>query len=214
MRTLDSVDQPQMRSDLPPFRVGDTVRVHVKVREGEKERIQVFEGVVLRRRGAGMSETFTVRKVSYGVGVERTLPLHSPGVTKVEIKSRGFVRRSRLYYLRDLRGKKARLRSKVRDLTDLVAPEPEEIEAPAPATRRFWVLWAVASVTWAQICVFGFFGTTVYASAGGGAGAPAPPGSPGFNAGVTRATRVLMLHALAFFESSKFVQRCTAHLCQ
>ena len=93
MRSLDFVDSPQLRSDLPPFRVGDTVRVHVKVREGEKERIQVFEGVVIRRRGAGMSETFTVRKISYGVGVERTLPVQSPAVTRVEIKRRGFVRR-------------------------------------------------------------------------------------------------------------------------
>ena len=133
MRSLDFVDQPQLRSDLPPFRVGDTARVHVKVREGDKERIQVFEGVVIRRRGAGMSETFTVRKVSYGVGVERTLPVQSPAVTKIEIKRRGFVRRSRLYYLRNLRGKKARLRSKVRDLSDLVAPEPEEIEAEVAA---------------------------------------------------------------------------------
>ncbi|MCA9512349.1 MAG: 50S ribosomal protein L19 [Myxococcales bacterium] len=134
MRSLDFVDQPQLRADLPPFRVGDTVRVHVKVREGDKERVQVFEGVVIRRRGAGMSETFTVRKVSYGVGVERTLPVQSPAVTKLEIKRRGYVRRSRLYYLRDLRGKKARLRSKVRDLSALVAPEPEEIEAEVAAS--------------------------------------------------------------------------------
>jgi large subunit ribosomal protein L19 len=133
MRSLDFVDTPHLRADLPPFRVGDTIRAHVKVREGEKERIQVFEGVVIRRRGAGMSETFTVRKISYGVGVERTLPIQSPAVTKVEIKSRGFVRRSRLYYLRDLRGKKARLRSKVRDLSALVAPEPEEIEGEVAA---------------------------------------------------------------------------------
>jgi len=136
MRSLDFVDSPQLRSDLPPFRVGDTVRVHVKVREGEKERIQVFEGVVIRRRGAGMSETFTVRKISYGVGVERTLPVQSPAVTRVEIKRRGFVRRSRLYYLRDLRGKKARLRSKVRDLSSLIAPEPEEIEAEVAAATE------------------------------------------------------------------------------
>ena len=133
MRSLDFVDQPQLRADLPPFRVGDTVRVHVKVREGEKERIQVFEGVVLRRRGAGMSESFTVRKVSYGVGVERVFPVQSPAVTKIDIKSRGFVRRARLYYLRDLRGKKARLRSKVRDMSQLGAPEPAEVEAEVAA---------------------------------------------------------------------------------
>jgi large subunit ribosomal protein L19 len=129
MRTLDFVDDATKRKDLPPFRVGDTVRVHVKVREGEKERIQVFEGVVIRRRGAGASETFTVRKISYGVGVERILPVQSPMVAKIEIKSRGYVRRARLYYLRDLRGKKARLRSKVRDLSQLAAPDPEELEA-------------------------------------------------------------------------------------
>ena len=129
MRSLDFVDSPNARADLPPFRVGDTVRVHVKVREGEKERIQVFEGVVIRRRGAGASETFTVRKISYGVGVERILPVQSPAVTKIEITRRGFVRRSRLYYLRALKGKKARLRSKVRDLSGLVA----ESEKPGAA---------------------------------------------------------------------------------
>jgi len=123
MKTLDFVEQETMRSDLPPFRVGDAVRVHVRVREGEKERIQVFEGLVIRRRGSGAGETFTVRKISSGVGVERIFPVQSPLVTKVEIKSRGYVRRSRLYYLRNLTGKKARLHSKVRDLSELVSPE-------------------------------------------------------------------------------------------
>ena len=123
MKTLDFVEQETMRSDLPPFRVGDAVRVHVRVREGEKERIQVFEGLVIRRRGSGGGETFTVRKISSGVGVERIFPVQSPLVTKVEIKSRGYVRRSRLYYLRNLTGKKARLHSKVRDLSELVSPE-------------------------------------------------------------------------------------------
>jgi large subunit ribosomal protein L19 len=133
MRSLDFVDKVFQRRDLPPFRVGDTVRVHQRIKEGDKERIQVFEGVVIRRRGAGTSETFTVRKVSYGVGVERVLPVQSPVVTKLEIKSRGHVRRSRLYYLRDLRGKKARLRSKVRDLSDLLAPaEIDERDAVEP----------------------------------------------------------------------------------
>jgi large subunit ribosomal protein L19 len=111
------------RKDMPPFRSGDTLRVHVKVREGDKERTQVFEGVCIRRRGNGGSETFTVRKVSYGVGVERIFPVQGPVVEKVEIKSRGHVRRARLYYLRDLRGKKARLRSKIRDLSGLLVPE-------------------------------------------------------------------------------------------
>lgn len=131
------------RKDMPPFRSGDTLRVHVKVREGDKERTQVFEGVCIRRRGNGASETFTVRKVSYGVGVERIFPVQGPVVQKVEIKSRGHVRRARLYYLRDLRGKKARLRSKIRDLSGLLVPEdttpgnaaeaeaPEVPEAPA-----------------------------------------------------------------------------------
>jgi len=122
MKSLDFVEQETLRRDLPPFRVGDTVRVHVKVREGEKERIQVFEGVVIRRRGGSVAETFTVRKISSGVGVERIFPVQSPAVTKLEIKSRGHVRRSRLYYLRELRGKKARLRTKVRDLSNLLAP--------------------------------------------------------------------------------------------
>jgi large subunit ribosomal protein L19 len=123
MNPVDIVERQVARHDLPPFRPGDTVRVHVRVREGDKERTQVFEGVVIRRRGAGASATFTVRKISYGVGVERIFPVESPTVQKIEIKSRGHVRRARLYYLRDLRGKKARLRSKLRDLSALVVPE-------------------------------------------------------------------------------------------
>jgi large subunit ribosomal protein L19 len=123
MRSLDFVEKATQRRDLPPFRVGDAVRVHVRVKEGDKERIQVFEGLVIRRRGAGNGETFTVRKVASGVGVERIFPIQSRLVTKVEIKSRGYVRQSRLYYLRDLTGKKARLQSKVRDLSELVSPD-------------------------------------------------------------------------------------------
>ena len=126
MHPVDIVERETRRRDLPPFRSGDTVRVHVKVREGEKERTQVFEGVVLRRRRGGASATFTVRKVSYGIGVERIFPVESPAVQKIEIKSRGHVRRSRLYYLRELRGKKARLRSKLRDLSALVSEEEAE----------------------------------------------------------------------------------------
>ena len=130
MKAIDVLGGEKGRRDLPQFRPGDTVRVHVKVREGDKERIQIYEGVVIRRRGSGASATFTVRKVSYGVGVERIFPVESGAVTKVEIKSRGHVRRARLYYLRDLRGKKARLRSKLRDLSALLAPdETEETEA-------------------------------------------------------------------------------------
>ena len=125
MKSIDAVHQNGLRSDLPPFRAGDTVRVHVKIREGDKERIQVFEGVVLQRRGGGVGETFTVRKVSSGVGVERIFLVQSPSVTKLEIKSRGHVRRARLFYLRELSGKKARLRSKIRDIAALVARSDE-----------------------------------------------------------------------------------------
>ena len=106
---LRELEKEQMRKDMPDFSPGDTVRVHVKVREGEKERIQVFEGVVIGRRGGGMRESFTVRKISYGVGVERVFPLHSPGVDRVEVVRHGKVRRAKLYYLRSLRGKAARI---------------------------------------------------------------------------------------------------------
>jgi large subunit ribosomal protein L19 len=129
MIQIDAVHQGKPRRDLPPFRTGDRVRVHVNITEGDKQRIQVFEGVVIRRRGSGRSETFTVRKLSYGVGVERIFLVESPAVTKVEIKSRGHVRRSRLYFLRGRTGKKARLRSKVRDLSRLVSEE--QLEAAA-----------------------------------------------------------------------------------
>ncbi len=129
MIQIDAVHQGNLRRDLPPFRPGDTVRVHVNIKEGDKQRIQVFEGVVIRRRGGGRSETFTVRKLSYGVGVERIFPVESPAVSKVEIKSRGHVRRSRLYFLRDRAGKKARLRSKVRDLSRLISLEEADARA-------------------------------------------------------------------------------------
>ena len=112
MQTLDFVDAASMRPDLPDFRPGDTLKVHVRVVEGNKSRIQVFQGVVIRRQGAGVRATFTVRKVSYGVGVERTFPLHTPVIERVEVVSRGDVRRAKLYYLRDLRGKKARIKEK------------------------------------------------------------------------------------------------------
>jgi large subunit ribosomal protein L19 len=131
---IEAVHEGNLRRDLPPFRSGDTVRVHVNITEGDKQRIQVFEGVVLRRRGAGRSATFSVRKLSYGIGVERVFPTESPAVTKVEIKSRGHVRRSRLYYLRGLTGKKARLRSKVRDLSGLISEEEAQGETAAAVT--------------------------------------------------------------------------------
>jgi large subunit ribosomal protein L19 len=106
---LSEVEKEQMRSGIPDFGPGDTVRVHVKVREGEKERIQVFEGVVIGRRGGGVRESFTVRKVSYSVGVERVFPLHSPSIARIEIVRHGRVRRAKLYYLRNLKGKAARI---------------------------------------------------------------------------------------------------------
>jgi large subunit ribosomal protein L19 len=106
---LRELEKEQLRGDIPAFGPGDTVRVHVKVREGDKERIQVFEGVVLGRRGGGVRESFTVRKVSYGIGVERVFPLHSPNVSQIEVVRRGRVRRAKLYYLRALKGKAARV---------------------------------------------------------------------------------------------------------
>lgn len=112
MHTLDSLDAASMRSDLPDFRPGDTLKVHVRVVEGNRERIQVFQGVVIRRQGGGVRETFTVRKVSFGVGVERTFPTHSPIIDHVEVVTRGDVRRAKLYYLRALRGKKAKIKEK------------------------------------------------------------------------------------------------------
>ncbi|MBE0467754.1 MAG: 50S ribosomal protein L19 [Candidatus Desulforudis sp.] len=112
MNQIRSFEEEQLKSGIPDFRPGDTVRVHVKVVEGERQRIQVFEGVVIRRRGGGLSETFTVRRVSYGVGVERTFPLHSRRVDRIELIRQGRVRRARLYYLRKLRGKAARIRDR------------------------------------------------------------------------------------------------------
>ena len=112
MKTLDSVDAASLRSDIPDFRPGDTVKVHVKVVEGNRSRIQVFQGVVIRRHGGGLQETFTVRKVSFGTGVERTFPVHTPVVERIEVVTRGDVRRAKLYYLRELRGKKAKIREK------------------------------------------------------------------------------------------------------
>ncbi len=105
--TIDLVERAHLRDDVPDFRPGDTVRVHVRVVEGERERVQVFEGIVIRRRGSKLSETFTVRKISFGVGVERTFPIHSPMIAKIEVAAMGQVRRAKLYYLRARVGKKA-----------------------------------------------------------------------------------------------------------
>ncbi len=110
MNTLDALDAQSIRTDIPDFRAGDTLKVHARVVEGNRSRIQIFQGVVIRRQGGGLRETFTIRKVSFGVGVERTYPIHSPQLDRVEIMSRGDVRRAKLYYLRDLRGKKAKIK--------------------------------------------------------------------------------------------------------
>ncbi|MFC4556112.1 50S ribosomal protein L19 [Georgenia faecalis] len=112
MQTLDHVDAASMRDDIPAFRAGDTLRVHVKVVEGTRSRIQVFQGAVIARSGAGVRETFVIRKVSFGVGVERTFPVHSPSIDHIEVVTRGDVRRAKLYYLRNLRGKKAKIKEK------------------------------------------------------------------------------------------------------
>lgn len=125
MNKVDPVEKTRLREDLPEFRAGDTIKVHVRVVEAGRERIQMFQGVVIRRRGGGMRETFTVRKVSFGVGVERTFPLHSPQIARIEILTRGDVRRAKLYYLRERRGKRARIR-------ELRTPAP----APAPASAE------------------------------------------------------------------------------
>ena len=112
MNVLDVVDAPSLRTDVPDFRPGDTLNVHVKVVEGNRSRVQVFKGVVIRRTGGGVRESFTVRKVSFGVGVERTFPLHTPIIDRVEVVTRGDVKRAKLYYLRDLRGKAAKIKER------------------------------------------------------------------------------------------------------
>ena len=110
MQKLDAVDAASLRDDIPPFRAGDTVKVHVKVVEGNRSRIQVFQGVVIARQGGGVSETFTVRKISFGIGVERTFPVHTPSIDRIEVVTRGDVRRAKLYYLRNLHGKAAKIK--------------------------------------------------------------------------------------------------------
>ena len=124
MIELQQVELPYLKSDIPAFRAGDTVRIHVRVVEGEKERIQVFQGVVIGRKGGGTRETFTVRKISGGVGVERIFPLHSPSIAKIEVVRQGRVRRAKLYYLRSLRGKAARIEERRQD-----RPGTEDLES-------------------------------------------------------------------------------------
>jgi large subunit ribosomal protein L19 len=132
MNKTDLIEQPFLRTDLPDFRPGDTVKVHVRVVEGNRERVQVFQGVVIGRSGGGIRETFTVRKISFGVGVERTFPVHSPSIAKLELVMRGRVRRAKLYYLRDLRGKKARIKERRIDDEKLAAMEAAAAAAAAP----------------------------------------------------------------------------------
>src|SRR5580765_8222311 len=131
MNKTDLVEQAYLRSDIPEFRPGDTMKVHVRVVEGNRERVQVFQGVVIRRQNGGLRETFTVRKISFGVGVERTFPVHSPSIAKLEIVSRGRVRRAKLYYLRELRGKKARIKERRLDDAKLEALEAAALAAQA-----------------------------------------------------------------------------------
>lgn len=129
MKNTDLIDKAYLRADIPDFRPGDTVKVHVRVVEAGRERVQVFQGVVIRRQGGGLQETFTVRKISFGVGVERTFPVHSPSISKLEIVSRGHVRRAKLYYLRELRGKKARIKERRIEGEDLAAVNAAAVAA-------------------------------------------------------------------------------------
>ena len=139
MQTLDALDAASQRSDIPVFRPGDTLKVHVKVIEGTRSRIQVFQGVVIRRQGGGFRETFTVRKISFGVGVERTFPVHTPVIDKIEVVTRGDVRRAKLYYLRDLRGKAAKIKERretpAAPLTDHLGPSSPGRRARPPPSR-------------------------------------------------------------------------------
>src|SRR6202045_3722711 len=128
-KVIETLERAQLRDGIPQFKAGDTVRVHFKVIEGQRQRIQVFEGIVIKRQGAGARETFTVRKQSFGVGVERTFPLHSPKIEKLEVAARGDVRRAKLYYLRGRVGKRARVRER-RDITPEQMLERELVNAP------------------------------------------------------------------------------------
>ena len=136
MNILDAVDAASLRKDIPQFRAGDELKIHVRVIEGNKSRLQVFQGIVIRRQGDGVRETFTIRKVSYGVGVERTFPVHTPVIEKIELVKKGEVRRAKLYYLRDLRGKAAKIREKrdgVEGYGDGILSTPESIAAVVAA---------------------------------------------------------------------------------
>ena len=139
MNVLDAVDAASLRKDIPQFRAGDELKIHVRVIEGSKSRIQVFQGIVMRRQGDGVRETFTIRKISYGVGVERTFPVHTPVIEKIELVKKGDVRRAKLYYLRDLRGKAAKIREKrdgVEGYGDGILSTPEPVAVAAPVVEE------------------------------------------------------------------------------
>ena len=139
MNVLDAVDAASLRKDIPQFRAGDELKIHVRVIEGSKSRIQVFQGIVMRRQGDGVRETFTIRKISYGVGVERTFPVHTPVIEKIELVKKGDVRRAKLYYLRDLRGKAAKIREKrdgIEGYGDGILSTPEPVAVAAPVVEE------------------------------------------------------------------------------
>jgi large subunit ribosomal protein L19 len=139
MNVLDAVDAASLRKDIPQFRAGDELKIHVRVIEGSKSRIQVFQGIVMRRQGDGVRETFTIRKISYGVGVERTFPVHTPVIEKIELVKKGDVRRAKLYYLRDLRGKAAKIREKrdgIEGYGDGILSTPEPVAVATPVVEE------------------------------------------------------------------------------
>ena len=139
MNVLDAVDAASLRKDIPQFRAGDELKIHVRVIEGSKSRIQVFQGIVIRRQGDGVRETFTIRKISYGVGVERTFPVHTPVIEKIELVKKGDVRRAKLYYLRDLRGKAAKIREKrdgIEGYGDGILSTPEPVAVATPVVEE------------------------------------------------------------------------------
>ncbi len=146
MNKTDLIEKAYLRTDIPDFRPGDTVKVHVRVTEGTRDRVQVFQGVVIRRQNGGLRETFTVRKISFGVGVERTFPVHSPSIAKLELVSRGAVRRAKLYYLRELRGKKARIKERRIDDVKLAAMETAAEAVRAAAAEAVEPVEAVEAV--------------------------------------------------------------------
>jgi large subunit ribosomal protein L19 len=154
MNTLDAIDAASLRKDIPQFRAGDELKIHVRVIEGNKSRLQVFQGIVIRRQGDGVRETFTIRKVSYGVGVERTFPVHTPVIEKIELVKKGEVRRAKLYYLRDLRGKAAKIREKrdgVEGYGDGILSTPVAVVVAAPVVEAVVEAPAVEEVAVSEV---------------------------------------------------------------